>query len=131
MTTELFALGEYVSNHNGRLSIIDTFDAIQAEHFPWRAYFGIAVKISVAPDDTSREMLYMRIVSDNGKTVLFETSTKLTQPADKKGGKLVIASNVKGLIFPEPGLYHFCIMADAERITDYVFEVKSSKKEEK
>ena len=131
MTTELIALGEYVSNHNGRLTIVDTFDAIYAERFPWRAYFGIAVIFVLTPEDSTKEMLYMRIASERDDSEIFNASTKLAPPPDNKGGKLVIASNVKGLIFPAPGLYHLIISADADQVADFKFEVKGNEEKGK
>ena len=124
MTIELFALAEYVSNHNGRLTIIDTFDAIVAEKFPWRAYFGIAVKIGLSPEESSKDSLTMRILADDGM-VIFDAATKLNLPDKEKAGKLVIASNVKGLIFPRSGNYSLEISSDSELIGRFLFEVKN------
>ena len=123
-------MAEYVSNHNGKLTIIDTFDAIEAERFPWRAYFGIAVKIGLSAEDAGKDMLTIRIVDDDGSKI-FDASTKLNLPYGGTAGKLVIASNVKGLIFPKSGIYRFEIVSDSEPIGVFSFEVRNHPEESK
>lgn len=126
MNIDLFTLCDYVSNHNGQLTIIDTFDSLNAHKFPWRAYFGIAVKMDIQKNitDNFNICIYKDDVPENK---LFNMSTPFNS---KESGKFVFAGNIKGLIFEEAGLYHCTLCIGDSVIKDYEFHVNQQKNED-
>ncbi len=124
MKVDLFTLCDYASNNNGRLCIIDTFDEIVADNFPWRAYFGVALKLRISEDEKNGGEVRMIIADENGVDI-FNAITPLTEGY----GKLTMAGNIKGLIFDIPGEYKFTVSYNGSVIIEKKFDV--IKKEEK
>lgn len=122
MKSEIVTLCEYASEHNGRLTIVDTFDAIIATKFPWRAYFSVASKIDLMGCKKDYKIVSMRIISakDSNK-VVFEASSPFNHP--ESFGKLNMVANFKGLIFEEQGEYLFHVLFDNTVIAECVFKV--------
>lgn len=122
MKSEILTLCEYASEHNGHLTIVDTFDAIIATKLPWRAYFSVASKIDLSDYAGEYKTVSMKVVSakDSDK-VVFEASSPFNHP--ESFGKLNMVANFKGLIFEEPGEYLFRILFDATIIAECVFKV--------
>lgn len=129
MKIELFTLCDYVSNNNGKLTIVNTFDALTASKFPWRAYFGVAIKIDLAEAKAENSQFAMHIHKEGDEqTRLFNVNTTI-KPQEMD--KLVFAGNIKGLIFAEPGVYHYVISIDDDILLDYLFTVNSQTHETK
>lgn len=122
MNPEILTLCEYASEHNGHLTIIDTFDAIVATKFPWRAYFYIAAKVNISDCNINCKTISMEIVSSDRSTkAIFETSSPFDRP--QECGKLNLVSGFKGLIFEQAGDYNFRIYLDKSVIADCQFKV--------
>lgn len=126
MDFELYTLCEYASNNDGSLTIVNTIDTINAAQFPWRAYFGVAVKANITeplPDETT--MAFTIFKEDDPDNILFSTIS----PFGNTVGRFVAAGNIKGLIFQSPGKYCFRISIGDTLNKDYMFEVKNSNAE--
>lgn len=124
MKIELFTLCEFAANNNGKLTIVDTIDSFIADKFPWRAYFGIALKLGLDSDikhsgNDRPFSIYLCKEGENER--LFTAETMLNTVKDDK---VVLAANIKGLIFKSPGIYHFYLKMDDTILEDYIFEVK-------
>lgn len=126
MKVELFTLCDYVSNNEGRLTIIDTFETIEADKFPWRAYFGVALKVYLSNPQSEILKLNMSIHKNGTVDNIFNAMQEMRI---KDAHKMVMAGNIKGLIFDTPGLYHFVVSLEDAPIVDYVFSVKQSDNE--
>lgn len=125
MNIDLFTLCDYVSNHNGQLTIIDTFDSLNAEKFPWRAYFGVAVKMDISKNvDKDFNICIYKDGAPEKK--LFNVDTPFSS---KEYGKFVLAGNIKGLIFEEAGLYHCTLSIGNKVIKDCKFQVNQKRNE--
>ncbi|MBD5193908.1 MAG: hypothetical protein HDS91_05260 [Bacteroidales bacterium] len=120
MDIELYTLCEYAANSNGSLTIINTLDTIKAQQFPWRAYFGVAVKARiVSPLIENTTMSFLIFKEDAPDEILFSTSS----PFGNSVGRFVAAGNIKGLLLHSPGKYCFRIsIGDCIR-KDYPFDV--------
>lgn len=126
MKPVILTLCEYASDHNGSLSIMDTFDTISASKFPWRAYFYMAAKIS--NDDHIGDFNNISInifpSSDPGDAV-FKTSGPFEKGKDFKS--LNIVTGFKGMIFNSPGDYILTICFDDTIIAELPFKVALKK----
>lgn len=119
---EILTLCEYASEHEGRLTIIDTFDAIGATKFPWRAYFYVATKIGITHDLSDYKTISLKIFSlTEPNKIVFETSSKF-EPT-KNLGKINLVAGFKGLIFENAGDYTFRICLDNDMIAECLFKV--------
>lgn len=123
MKVELFTLCDYVSNNEGSLTIIDTFETIEADKFPWRAYFGVALKVYLSNPQSETLKLNMHIHKSDSTDNIFNAMQEMRI---KDAHKMVMAGNIKGLIFDTPGLYHFVVSLEDKSIVDYAFLVKQS-----
>lgn len=127
MELVLFTLCDYASNEGGRLSIINTLDTITAERFPWRAYFGFALKGNILhnqPEDT-----VMRLTVSFGEEkdkYLFDASS----PVPASQGRFAAAGNIRGLIFSRPGEYIFRVETNHGLLKEYPFNVTAKKTDE-
>ena len=126
MKVELFTLCDYVSNHNGHLTIIDTFETIEADKFPWRSYFGVALKVHLSNPQSEVLKLNIYIHKDGNLERNFNATQEMTV---QDAHKMVMAGNIKGLIFDAPGIYHFKVSLEERQIVDYTFSVKQTGKE--
>ena len=121
MEVELFALCDYAVNNGGKLTIVGTFDTLTAPKFPWRAYFGVAVKLNMEGEPLVKQSFDMYIYREGDKeNRIFEARTPL-EPKDAE--KMVLAGNIKGLIFGEPARYHYVLAVDDNLLGDYEFNV--------
>lgn len=126
MKIELFTLCNYAANNNGKLTIVDTFDRFTADKFPWRAYFGIALKLRLNSEIKESEQeshFSMYICKDGEEERLFTAETIINTI---KEDKLVLAANIKGLIFKSAGTYHFYLHLNDTLLEDYQFEVEEN-----
>lgn len=122
MELVLFTLCDYASNAGGRLSIINTLDTITAERFPWRAYFGFALKGNILhnqPQDTVMRLTISH--SEERDKYLFDTSS----PVPTQQGRFAAAGNIRGIIFSRPGKYIFRVETNHGLLKEYPFTVKT------
>lgn len=124
MKCQIFTLCEYVTNNDGRLTIVNTIDNISVEKFPWRTYFGIALKLLITFQDTCKSLTISISQKGDNPHTLFESTTPL--PA-KGSGKFLLAGNLKGFIFDQPGVYSASITSDSgEIIAETEFSVTTN-----
>ena len=122
MKLEICTLCEYASEHNGRLTIVDTFDAIAASKFPWRAYFHFATKINI--EDNRKEYQKIRMLiqkADDSLEILFDTNGSYNHI--DKAEKMNLLAGFKGIIFNTPGEYKFQVFFDDDLVIDHPFKV--------
>ena len=120
MNIDFLTLCDFVSNNSGKLTIIDTFDDMYADKFPWRAYFGIAIKMSFKEKPKSGTFC-MCIIEENNNTPIFQAETNISGTSPEK---LVIASNIKGLIFETAGTYILKLQVDNKILRQHTFRVQ-------
>lgn len=122
MKSEVLALCEYASDHDGSLTIVDTFDNIMVAKLPWRAYFYVATRISFVDCEVDYKTVLLKIVSlDEQEKVVFETTSPFNPPNELK--KMNIVAGFKGLIFESAGEYCFRLYMDDNLINEYPFKV--------
>ena len=122
MKVGLFSLCDYAVNNGGKLTIVGSFDSLAAPKFPWRAYFGVAVKMDIAGEHLAGRNFNMYIYPEGAASNrIFSVKTPL---GSNVADKLVLAGNIKGLIFEKPGMYHYVLAVDDEVVMDYGFSVE-------
>lgn len=122
MKLEICTLCEYASEHNGRLTIVDTFDAIAASKFPWRAYFHFAAKIDIEDNQKEYQKIRMLILKfDDSREILFDTSGSYNHI--DKAEKMNLLAGFKGIIFNTLGEYKFQVFFDDDLVIDHSFKL--------
>lgn len=123
MEIELFTLCEFVDNENGKLTIVNTIDDIMAAKLPWRAYFGVAIKLKFEEENiTDADSIKLCIHSkEHPETKLFEADTPL--PKHTQQTRMTIGGNIKGLVFQDRGEHCFEISINQEIIFTNIFNV--------
>lgn len=122
MKIEICTLCEYASEHNGRITIVDTLDAIIALKLPWRAYFYFVTKIKLENKKKSYQNIKMRIVKENDEQeILFEANGSYDSNIDNEKMNLIAGFN--GIVFNESGEYNFQVFFDEENIVNHTFNV--------
>lgn len=122
MKVEISTLCEYAADHLGRLTIVDTFDTISAQKFPWRAYFHFAAKINLEDRSNDYQKIKMLIIKDDDNhEKLFEAESTLQKLSNSETMNLV--AGLKGLIFNTSGQYLFQVIFDNETIINHPFRV--------
>lgn len=121
MKLEMLAIGNYASNNQGHLTIVETFDALKADKFPWRAYFGVAAKVRFDEGESRKNFSIIIKSADVSKKPIFQVESEAPL---SPGGKLVMAGNIKGLVFEEAGMYKCILKVDGNEVGDCAFSVR-------
>ena len=122
MKSGILTLCEYASEHNGRLSIIDTFDVLAAKKFPWRAYFSIAALIDISDYKGVYDTISLNIFpSADIKQSIFEATSPFNKSSETN--KVSVVAGLKGLIFEHEGDYTLQINLDDTPIAELPFKV--------
>lgn len=122
MNPEILALCRYASEHNGQLTIVDTFDAIIAPKLPWREYFYVAAKINLADCNADYKNIAMGIIHIGEITKpIFEATSPFVHSENME--KLNMVAGLKGLIFEHTGDYILRISLDETIVAELPFKV--------
>lgn len=124
MIPRIFTLCRYASLHDGSMTVVDTFDRIQAENLPYREFFYLAAKFTPEENDYEHKEMRIKIFSliEPTKT-LFETKREFKCDTDCTEVNLI--AEFRGLIFEKVGAYIFCIYLDDDKISEYQFDLVS------
>lgn len=125
MIIELFTLCEGAFNTNGRLTIVNTFENIISNQYPWRGQLGIALKLLVPKGEIRDYGFQMRIQNLETKQVFHEINAdlKLSQTEDTGDTRIAMATNIQGMLLPSPGEYSVSISIDCNLIQEFPFKV--------
>lgn len=122
MKIEICTLCEYASEHDGRLTIVDTFDTIVALKFPWRAYFHFVAKINIEDNQIDYQKIRMLILNANdSQEILFDTSGSYSH--NDTAEKMNLLAGFKGIIFNARGDYKFQVFFDDDLVIDHPFKL--------
>ena len=114
MKVELFTLCEGAFNTNGRLTIVNTFEDIVSNQYPWRGQLGMALKIFVPKEEAGEHDLKISIESCAGSPKLHEMNAHMSFPTGEKANDIhvALATNIQGLLLQTPGEYRVVVEMD-------------------
>lgn len=124
MKVELFTLCEGAFNTNGRLTIVNTFEDIVSNQYPWRGQLGMALKIFVAKEEAGEHDLKVSIESCAGNQKLHEMNAHMSFPTGEKANDIhvALATNIQGLLLQTPGEYKVIIEMDGSALHSCSFK---------
>lgn len=124
MKTDIFTLCEGAFNKNGSLTLVNIFDNIDALKFPWTTSFGLALKLSVTPEDGGDKKMVIQFKDEAGTEILpgIPINLKIT---DTEDSHLAIALNLQNIVFQKAGKYCVAVSIDEELYYTLPFNVIS------
>lgn len=124
MKIELFTLCEGAFNTNGRLTIVNTFEDIIANQYPWRGQLGMALKLLIPKDEIKDYSFQVRIQSADCTQTFHEMNAelKLSQPIDQGDVRIALATNIQGLLLPVAGDYIVVISVNGNPLQTFTFK---------
>ena len=124
MKVDLFTLCEGAYNTNGRLTIVNTFEDIISNQYPWRGQLGMALKIFVSREDAGEHDMKVSIESGAGNQKLHEMNAHLSFPTGEKANDIhvAMATNIQGLLIQTPGEYKVVIVVDGSELYSFPFK---------
>ena len=119
MDIQIATLCDYAADYNGKLVISGTIDALAAPALPViQPHCCLAVRLCITPEDNGPHKLVMNIIDNDGKSLDEKMPIKADMPVELPDNvpfvhrNLVL--NLKGLKFPDTGVYFIDIGIDDE-----------------
>lgn len=111
MKVELFTLCEGAFNTNGRLTIVNTFENIVSNQYPWRGQLGIALKLLFLKEEVGEYDITVSIQPSYEEQKIHEMKAHLSMQTGEKANDVhvAMASNIQGLLISKPGDYKVVI----------------------
>ncbi len=130
MKTSIFTIADYVTEQNGKLIIIGSFDNWISKKFPFRTTpFGIAIKSYAEDSDYGKEKPMLIEIKLQGKEkAIFTISGKIRYPA-KKIGKVTAINTmfmITSIDIEKPGIYEVICKIDNKVQSSFFVEVKNT-----
>ena len=117
METEIFTLADFAQDNNSKLTIVGTFDTINAPQFRvTHPACSIACRMRFAEKEAGEHQFKLRLIDSSGKEIIKPVEGNLNI-GKSPAGKFVsinIVINFSQLQFPKPERYSFELYIDGE-----------------
>lgn len=117
METEIFTLADFAQDNNSKLTIVGTFDAIQAKQFPVsHPSCVIACRLRFGASETGHHDFKLRLIDAEGKEAIqnIEGNMNIGTPPNGQFSSVNVVINFTQLKFDKPGRYSFELYIDGE-----------------
>jgi len=117
MEIEIFTLADFAQDNNSKLTIVGTFDSIQAKQFPVNhAACAIACRLRFGARETGEHAFRLRLIDAGGKEIIqaIEGNINIGVPANGQFSSINIVVNFNQLKFDNPGRYSFELYIDGD-----------------
>ncbi|MFZ9387358.1 MAG: DUF6941 family protein [Chitinophagaceae bacterium] len=117
METEIFTLADFAQDNNSKLTIVGTFDTINAPQFPvTHPACSIACRMRFAEKEAGEHQFKLRLIDSSGKEIIkpVEGNLNIGKPPAGKFVSINIVINFNQLQFPKPERYAFELYIDGE-----------------
>ena len=117
MEIEIFSLADFAQDNQSKLTVVGTFDSINALQFPVQhSSCSIACRLRFAAKEAGEHSFKLRLINKEGVEVIrpVEGNIQIGKP---EGGDLVtinIVVNFNQLQFEKPGRYSFELYIDGD-----------------
>lgn len=124
MKIELFTLCEGAFNTNGRLTIVNTFEDIVSEQYPWRGQLGLALKILFSREESGGFDICVWIKAVNDTKPLHEIKghLEIKHNGEGKDVRLAMCTNIQGVVLTNPGDYEVVVLVNDKVLQAYPFK---------
>ncbi|MCD8312555.1 MAG: hypothetical protein LUC24_00155 [Bacteroidales bacterium] len=122
MKVEIATLCKYASDHNGSLTIVDTFDRLFADKFPFKTDFCFVFRVNVEGLPVGSHKICLDIADNRNETSkIFGGQYNFAMKDNIEN--VNCAANLKGLVFDAAGQYDIRVSFDDETIITHPFKL--------
>lgn len=117
MEIEIFSLADFAQDNQSKLTIVGTFDSINARQFPVQhSSCSIACRLRFAAKEAGEHTFKLRLINKEGAEIIrpVEGNLQIGKPEDRELITLNIVVNFNQLQFEKPGRYSFELYIDGE-----------------
>ena len=118
MEIEIFTLSDFAQDHNSKLTIVGTFDSIQAKQFPViHPACSVATRLRFSAKEEGNHDFRLRLIDTDGKELIQPIEGNFNIPPADKNRNLTsinVVANFNQLKFEKPGRYSFELYIDGE-----------------
>jgi hypothetical protein len=117
MEIEIFTLSDFAQDNNSKLTIVGTFDSIQAKQFPVQhPACTVACRLRFAAKEVGSHDFKLRLIDATGKEVIksIEGDINIGTPANGQFASINIVVNFNQLQFEKPGRFSFELYIDGD-----------------
>jgi len=117
MEIEIFTLADFAQDNNSKLTIVGTFDSIQAKQFPVaHPACAVACRLRFAAKESGSHDFKLRLIDSTGKETIqpIEGNINIGAPPNGQFTSINIVINFNQLQFTTAGRYSFELHIDGE-----------------
>lgn len=117
MEIEIFSLADFAQDNQSKLTIVGTFDSINARQFPVQhSSCSIACRLRFAAKEAGDHSFKLRLINKEGVEVIrpVEGNIQIGKPEDRDLITINIVVNFNQLQFEKPGRYSFELYIDGD-----------------
>jgi len=117
MEIEIFTLADFAQDNNSKLTIVGTFDTINAPQFPVQhPACSIACRMRFSTKEEGQHLFKIRLIDSTGAEIIkpMEGNIAIGHTPNGQFGSINIVINFNQLQFPKPGRYSFELYIDGD-----------------
>ncbi len=117
MELEIFTLCDFAQDNHSKLTIVGTFDSINARQFPvTHPLCSIACRLRFAVKESGSHQFRLRLIDVAGKEIIQPVQGDIAtgNPANGQFSSINVVINFNQLQFEKPGRYSFELYLDDE-----------------
>ena len=117
MEIEIFTLADFAQDNNSKLTIVGTFDSIQAKQFPVaHPACTIACRLRFSEKETGQHDFKLRLIDGTGKETIqpIEGNINIAAPPNGQFSTINFVINFNQLKFEKAGRYSFELYLDGD-----------------
>ncbi|MBL7731156.1 MAG: hypothetical protein JNM88_08265 [Chitinophagaceae bacterium] len=110
MEIEIFTLADFAQDNNSKLTIVGTFDSINARQFPVvHPACTIACRMRFGAKESGEHAMLLRLINEEGKEIIqpIEGNMTIGTPVNGQVNTINVVINFNQLKFEKPGRYSF------------------------
>lgn len=117
MEIEIFTLADFAQDNQSKLTVVGTFDSINARQFPVQhPSCAIACRLRFSAKETGEHLFRLRLIDAAGKEIIpaVEGNIQIGQSPVAEITSINIVINFNQLQFEKPGRYSFELYIDGD-----------------
>ncbi len=117
MEIEIFTLSDFAQDNNSKLTIVGTFDSIQAKQFPVQhPSCTVACRLRFGVKEVGPHDFRLRLIDTSGKEIIqpIEGNINIATPPNGQFASINIVVNFNQLKFETTGRYSFELYIDGD-----------------
>lgn len=110
MEVEIFTLSDFAQDNNSKLTIVGTFDSINARQFPVvHPSCMVSSRLRFAAKEAGTYLFRLRVIDNDGREIVqpIEGNINVGMPQNGQVATINVVVNYSQLKFDKPGRYSF------------------------